>query len=854
MAPDPSGAHAPPAGRPGARLSRLLLAIAASGAAVYCAFWAIWTANRLGDERDRARAAVHRSLDQAAQGFGGFVGAMVEANHEAAAAFDPASLAKPDCAALPPGPTGGDGKPIGRTDLVANGVVVCSTAGRADDTGAPWLAPAYEPGTPTADYVDPATGRSVWGAASPVGGSGSGLLATIVELGPAGDQLTALYDDGTGTRFMVWNEDTGRLLSRPRGTSWTPGDAAGLIVDSQKLPGTPWRLAAAVPRSVADEVVWSQARAAGLALLAAMAALAFTALLVLRRIVRPLEAVTTAAREAAGGGTSDLPATGPAEIAQLATALNDLTASRADREEQLRQSAYDLAHAVERLDAVLANCADMILIVDRAGRIAFASPSVAAVCGPSARAGVRFTSLVHPEDTAAASILVGPGQTARDATAQLRMGGGAAGWRFVELVARDLSADDAVQGVVLNGRDVTDRLAEAAERAVLDDRLHQSQRLESLGALAGGIAHDFKNLLSVIVWSADMASGHQDGSADQDLGEIRAAASRGIDLAEQLLAFSRQEQPTPEPLDIGAELVELAEMLRRTLGSRLNLDLRVTPRLPCVRIDRSRFHQAVVNLVVNARDAMPDGASPGGRVVLEAVEQDAGPEVGVDPGHYVVVTATDDGAGMTAEVASRALEPFFTTKAPGAGSGLGLSIVHGVVTAAGGAVRIDSAPGRGTTVRLFLPASTDLDVRGEAPAAAAAIAGSGQAVLVVEDDAAVRALVVRMLREGGYSAVDAAGPATALELAARPDVRIDVVLTDLLMPTMSGADLASRLHRVRPELPVIFMSAYSADVLHELVSEGPTSIVLAKPFTPRQLLDAVHAALAASTAGATEGA
>ena len=841
-----------------AGLARLLLSIAVVSGTVYCGFWAAWTWKHLDDERASAQAGVHRSAERAVNAFAGFLDEQTEATQHVAAAIDPAALARPECSLELPNdwPPGPGGTPIGRYDLVrTDGTVLCTTAraGRVqpayDDRGAPWLAAGYVPGSRTSSYHDTATGRPVWAVAVPVGsGSPSGLLAAVADLRPSATQLRQLFEDDSGTEYLVYDTATGEVLSRPDGSSWLPDQPDGRIVDSEPVPTTTWRLAAGVKRSAAYAQTWAEVRRAGYALAATMAALALATGLVHRSIVRPLGAITAAARNTAQGGRTTLDEAGPSELAELASALNDHTASRAQSDKLLKVAAEHLSHSLERLDAVLANSADMVLIVDADGIITFASPAAAAVCGPSARPGVGFTSLVHPDDAASAAALLRRGAADGDAKSELRMGGATGSWRHVEMVARDLLSHEAVRGVVLNGRDVTDRLAEAAERAVLDEQLHQSQRLESLGALAGGIAHDFKNLLSVIVWTTDMVIQHPAAAAlVDDLDEIRSAASRGVELAQQLLTFARRDDALPEPIDVGVQLVALAELLRRTLGTQVELDLRLEPHLPAVRLNQSRFDQAVVNLAVNARDAM----TAGGRLVVEAcVEQVARADGGLAAGSYVVVAVSDTGEGMSSEVAGRAMEPFFTTKGAGRGTGLGLAIVHGIVAGAGGAVRIESTPEEGTAVRLYLPASTESTVSAGADADLAPVLGAGEVVLVVEDDDALRALVERMLRAGNYDAVCAADPREALSLARRPEQRLDIVLTDVLMPGMSGADLAARLGSLRPGLPVIYMSAYSADILEELLEAGAAPVMLEKPFSQRQLLDALQAALAAVEAAA----
>ena len=819
---------------------------------MYVAFWSVWTWNQVGDERQRAEASVRRSAERAAAAFDGFMGQTAVTVETMASEIGGSQPAGSGCQVVLQGgfEASPDGPPIGRYDLVrADGSVVCTTAPAAqpaqpnrDAPEVPWLDAGYQAGSRTDAYRDGSTGRMVWAVARP---AGEHRLAAVIELAPASVQLASLFEDGSGTEFMVWDTSTGAVLSRPSGSRWAPDDEAGRIVASAPVPGTSWRLAAGVSRATAYANTWSEARAAGLGLLAAMVALGLTSLLVHRRIVRPLGAITDAARSTVAGGTTALERSGPAELVELAGVLNDLTASRAHIEQLLKEAADEVASSFERLDAVLANSADMVLIVDSGGRVTFASPAVAKVCGPAARPGTAFTSLVHPEDVPAAAALVQPEGSADDVKAELRMGG-PNGWTHVEMVARNRTSHPAVRGIVLNGRDVTERRREAAHRAALDEQLHQSQRLESLGALAGGIAHDFKNLLSVIVWSTEVVADNPASAPFRaDLDEISAAAARGVDLSQQLLTFCRRDDAALELIEVQAQLSSLAELLRRTLGERIQLDLQVDPDLPPIAVNQSRFDQAVVNLAVNARDAMGGG----GHLLVEAYEQVLLPDSGL-AGRYVVVAVSDTGAGMTPDVARRAMDPFYTTKGPGQGTGLGLSIVHGIATSAGGTVRITSEPGQGTTVRLFLPVATGLGEESGMPANRQPVPGDGEVVMVVEDHDALRALVERMLQVANYEVVGAANPAAAIELAKDPAQPLDVVLTDVLMPGMSGVELVARLDDLRPGLPVVYMSANPAHVHDAQLAVGTIAAVLEKPFSTGQLLDALQAALSATEATA----
>ncbi|HXE73775.1 MAG TPA: ATP-binding protein, partial [Candidatus Nitrosotenuis sp.] len=323
------------------------------------------------------------------------------------------------------------------------------------------------------------------------------------------------------------------------------------------------------------------------------------------------------------------------------------------------------------------------------------------------------------------------------------------------------------------------------ERRRVEEQLLQAQKMEALGRLAAGVAHDFNNLLTVILGSVEMAradlpAGHR---LAEELAEIGRAAGRGRDLIRQLLAFSRQQTLRPRLLDLNALVLGMERMLGRLLGEDITIEKSLQADLPPVYADAGQLEQAIANLAVNARDAMPSG----GRLTLETAEVELGPSQpdGLPAGRYVRLAVTDTGTGMDEETRSRIFEPFFTTKEPGQGTGLGLSTVLGIVSQSGGGVRVYSEPGRGSCFKIYLPAATGpvQEAPAPAPAAGALSPGSG-AVLVVEDDASVRHLATRILARAGYQVIPAGSPREALEFsrsAARPP---DLLLSDLVLPEM----------------------------------------------------------------------
>jgi PAS domain S-box-containing protein len=390
-------------------------------------------------------------------------------------------------------------------------------------------------------------------------------------------------------------------------------------------------------------------------------------------------------------------------------------------------------------------------------------------------------------------------------------------------------------------RDVSERVNAGAGK---EGQLNQLRRVESVGQLAGGIAHDFNNILGVILNYTDfVAEELGEGSPIlDDVAEIKRAAERAAALTRQLLIFSRREGARPEALDLNLVVAELEGQLRRTVGERVALETRFAPELASVKADPGQVEQVLVSLAVNARDAMPMG----GRLLIETENVELDGLFGELPaGAYVRLTVSDTGSGMTPEVAARAFEPFFSTKAKSEGAGLGLATVHGIVVEAGGNIGLSSDPGVGTTVKVHLPASSSPTSQSSSPAASAAgQPGRGETVLVVDDEESVRRVTERILVRAGYDVMIAATGGLALEAVGSDAQPIDLLLTDVVMPEMRGPQLVERATRIRPALRVLYMSGYIHQAVTQLGIEHPEELLFVeKPFTADQLLARVRQAL-----------
>ena len=383
---------------------------------------------------------------------------------------------------------------------------------------------------------------------------------------------------------------------------------------------------------------------------------------------------------------------------------------------------------------------------------------------------------------------------------------------------------------------VTRALADASvrrERVQLQRDLAQAQKLEAIGRLAGGVAHDFNNVLTAILGSSELLllDTPRDATNREEIEIIRDAATRAQDLIRQLLAFSARQVLQPAVIDLNALVKNLGRMLRRLIGEDLALATELAPDLGSVRVDPGQVEQVLVNLAVNARDAMPDG----GRLTIRTANVDVAESGELATGRYVLVEVSDTGIGMDAPTLARAFEPFFTTKERGKGTGLGLASAYGIVRQSGGQITVSSTPGAGTTFRIHLPRVDAPVDTARATSPVTAPAAGTETVLVAEDEQIVRVLIRKVLEQAGYTVLLAGGGAEALQVAERHAGPIHLLVTDVVMPGMSGRELARRVVERWPATKVLYMSGYADDAVERHGVLDPGTAFMQKPFTPSAL-------------------
>jgi PAS domain S-box-containing protein len=504
-----------------------------------------------------------------------------------------------------------------------------------------------------------------------------------------------------------------------------------------------------------------------------------------------------------------------------------------------------------RQRAMMANIGDVIVIIDQDGINRYKSPNIEKWFGwhPEEVVGVDALANVHPEELGHARTFIGSllREPLATGTMECRYRCKDGSYRWIEFTGVNLLHDPDIQGILGNYQDITERKAVEAEKARLESQFQHSQKMESVGRLAGGVAHDFNNMLQAILSNTDIVL--EDLPAGmrlrENLEEIRNCAIRSANLTRQLLAFARRQTIAPQVLDLNETVESMLKMLRRLIGEDIDLAWLPGKALGLVNVDPSQLDQVLANLCVNARDAI-GGV---GKVTIETarvVFDDAYcvEHPGFLAGEYVSLAVKDNGCGMDKATLAQIFEPFFTTKGLGEGTGLGLATVYGIARQNQGFVRVDSEPGQGTTFVLYLPRHAP---PGTSPAKVEISEGMprslGETVLVVEDEAPVLTIARMVLLRLGYSVLTASTPGEAIRLAAAHKGELHLLMTDVVMPEMNGRDLARRLVLIHPKLRSLYMSGYTADVIaHHGVLEAGVHFIQ-KPFSIEALATKVRQAL-----------
>ena len=509
---------------------------------------------------------------------------------------------------------------------------------------------------------------------------------------------------------------------------------------------------------------------------------------------------------------------------------------------QLYRMRRELLQREELFRLITENAADMIAVVDSVGTRLYNSPSYERVLGYSQQELHEASPYewIHPEDQArvegAALELQQTGQGHR---IEYRMRHKNGSWRILESTASVISGPHGRSGnLVIVNRDVTDRRK-------LEEQFRQVLKMEAVGRLSGGIAHDFNNILGVIIGYSELLREQLEAKDPlvSCVDEILAAGRRGASLIRQLLAFSRQQVLEPKIIDLNAIVSDTEKMLRRLIGEDIELETVLDPGLAKIKADQTQIEQVILNLCVNARDAMPDG----GKLIIhtentEMTEADIRRySYPVKPGPYVLLTVSDTGIGMNAETQARVFEPFFTTKEKGKGTGMGLATVYGIVKQSDGYIEVHSEPGAGTFFKIYLPQATGTAEisEGDKKLTVPLREQGHETILVVEDESALRKLTVNVLPTLGYTVLAAANGKEAVELSQQYPDTIHLLLTDVVMPGMNGRALAEQLALTRPNMQVLYMSGHTGQGVGQGVL-APGSNFIPKPFTREKLADKIR--------------
>ena len=624
-------------------------------------------------------------------------------------------------------------------------------------------------------------------------------------------------------------------------------------VAGSKLQRKAWRVAVVRPSAafmapVEEQLLSAGLVALGVAVLAVLAAVYFGS-----RVAAPILRLTASAESVARGDLeTQAKISGPREVQALARAFNLMTGQVRENLDGLLLEIGDRTRAEaaareseERVRAFVENALDVILVIDRKGQVMYSSPSIERLLGRSAAAviGENWFDWLEPADVPPARARLAEAVAGdKPVFDQLRVVHQDGKPRHVELVGRPAFDVRGVGGVIVNVRDVSDRVRAESERAELEEHLTQARKMEAIGHLAGGVAHDFNNLLTPIIGYTELVRSSLPPSDPiySDLAVVLEAAEGARQLVRQLLAFGRKQALEVRALDLSEQVRRIEKILRAMIPESIELVLELPDERVVIRADATQLQQVVLNLVVNAQDAMQ---KTGGRLLVsvlrvERSERDA--ELELEVGAYGVLSVADSGHGIDDETRARLFEPFFTTKERGKGTGLGLATVYGVVKQHRGAITVTSEKGRGATFRVFFPCTHDRELEPPPATSERPWKGRGETVLVAEDDPSVRTLVKSVLERNGYRVLVAADGLAALELARLEKGRIDLLLSDVVMPGMNGRALRDALLELYPRLRVLFMSGYTGDLLTGLGGLDRDVSLVPKPFTPETLLGGIR--------------
>jgi PAS domain S-box-containing protein len=556
------------------------------------------------------------------------------------------------------------------------------------------------------------------------------------------------------------------------------------------------------------------------------------------------------AAEAMKAGLNDYVLKDPSRIVRLPGAVR--SAIEFSRQQRAAREAEEALRQSERyFRALIEYGSDVILVLDPSGTIRYGSPSIERVLGHPSKelTGRNAIEFIHPDDVERATEtnerIVKGAHGATVPISEIRFRHRDGSWRILEGLGVNVLDDPAVSGIVTTAHDITERRRTEEQLRRSQEQFLQSQKMEAVGRLAGGVAHDFNNLLTGITCFNDLAlSSLREGDPLRRHGEeIRKAVARASSLTRQLLAFSRRQVLQPEIVNLNDVVHDMQTMLRRLIGEDLELAIHTDPALGHVRADPGQIEQVLMNLVVNARDAIPHGGTISIETTNVEVDEKAARTDPLPARSYVRLAVTDSGCGMDEQVKAHLFEPFFTTKEPGKGTGLGLPTVYGIVRQSEGYIMVQSEPNRGSTFKVYLPRvepSAAPRATGVDRTAVASPVRGTETVLVVEDEEMVRLPVCTILRHHGYRVLEASRATDAISLSERFDGPIHLLFTDLVMPGLSGRELAERLVPLRPGMRVLYTSGYTD---HTAIRKGVLEAdidFLQKPFSPDALVRRVR--------------